>query len=204
LQENEEIDPVVVAIRLLDALSERRAIKPKERKRPMANVNKNDKTVQLDTCATAIVATFPATQTWVFAGTTYIRDAFVGVLRGCINATQTTRADHDQWRASVHAEKQQYALLRPALASFKKELEAQYGPQSTKLAEYGFTPAHPPVKTAATKAESAAKAKATKQAKKAAIAALPPHPPAQPAAPAAAPAAPAAAPALPGSVPTKS
>jgi hypothetical protein len=155
----------------------------------MATKSKNNKTVELDTCATAVTANFPASQTWVFAETTYTRDGFVGLLRGCITATQTTKANHDTWRASVQAEKQQYAQLRPALASFKKDLEAQYGATSTKLAEYGFTPAHPPVKSAATKAKSAAKASATKAAKKSAVAAVTTHTPAEPPAPAAAPAA---------------
>jgi hypothetical protein len=170
----------------------------------MATQSKNDKTVQLDTCATAVAANFPATQTWVFAGTTYTRDGFVGLLRGCIAATQTTKANHDTWRASVQTEKQQYTQLKPALAAFHRQLEVQYGPESPKLAEYGFAPAHPPVKSAATKAKSAAKATATKAAKKSAIAAVTAHAPAEPAAPAGASAAPTAPAGTQAPVPAKS
>ncbi len=149
----------------------------------MGNVKKNDQTVQLDTCATAVTTTFPQSQTWVFEGTTYTRDGFVGLLRGCIAATQKTKADHDTWHASVVAEKQQYDVLKPALAAFKKQLEVQYGADSPELAKYGFAPGHAPVKSAETKAKSAAKANATKAAKKAAVAAVKAPAAAEPVAP---------------------
>jgi septal ring factor EnvC (AmiA/AmiB activator) len=147
----------------------------------MATTSKNDLNATLTTCANGLTANFPATQSWVFGGKTYKRGDIVGMLQATITASQTTQTSHTTWLASVEAEKAQLAALHPVLASLKKALELEWGSTSTKLAEFGFEPARPPTKTAASKAASAAKARATRAAKKAAVASVetPPKPAAE-------------------------
>jgi hypothetical protein len=150
----------------------------------MATTKKNDITASLTTCATGLTANYPATQTWTFNQKPYKRGDILNMLQASITALQTTKADHDTWLASVEAEQAALAELHPVLASLKKALEAEWGATSNKMAEFGFDPAKPPVKTAATKAASAAKGRATRAAKKAAVAAVEsPAAPATPAAP---------------------
>lgn len=136
----------------------------------MANIKKTDLTANLTTCANGLTANYPATQSWVFETKTYTRGDILNMLQAVVTAAQTTKAAHDAWLAAVAAEQAQLATLRPVLTSLHKQLEAQWGAASTKMAEFGYTPEKPPVKTAASKAAAAAKAKATRAAKKAALA----------------------------------
>jgi hypothetical protein len=138
----------------------------------MATISKNDQTANLSTCSAGITANYPATQAWVLDGKSYQRSDVLSLLQVAIAATQTTKTNHDLWAASVQAEKGVMTGLAPVLAALKKALESQWGPSSTKMAEFGFVPAKPVVKTAASKAASAAKARATRAAKKAALASV--------------------------------
>jgi hypothetical protein len=147
--------------------------------------NKNDLAANLATCVNGLTANYPATESWVFNGTTYKRGDIINMLQACIQAALTTKSDHDAWRGSIEVERGLVAQLHPVLGALKKALEAEWGATSAKMAEFGFTPAKAPTKTAASKAASAAKAQATRSKKKAALGAVTAAPtaPAQPAAP---------------------
>jgi hypothetical protein len=150
----------------------------------MTTTSKIEIATNLTTCASGITANYPATQSWVFNGKTYQRADVLTMLQGCIQAAQTVKTTNEAWRASVESENGLLAALHPVLAALKKALEAQWGATSSKMAEFGFTPARPPVKTAASKAASAAKASATRKAKKAALATVGKTAAAQPSTPA--------------------
>ena len=152
----------------------------------MTTTSKTEISANLTTCATGLTANYPPTQSWVFNGKTYQRADILNLLQGCIQAAQTTKTTNEAWRASVEAENGLLAALHPVLGALKKALEAQWGATSTKMAEFGFTPARPQVKTAASKAASAAKASATRKAKKAALATVGTTAAAQPSTPTAA------------------
>ena len=156
----------------------------------MTTKKKNDIAATLTTCANGLTANYPATQSWVFNAKTYKRGDILNMLQAAIAAAQTTQADHDAWRGSVETEKGVLAGLHPVLGALKKALESEWGATSTKMAEFGFAPAKPPVKTAASKAASAAKARATRAAKKAAVNAVGTPAPVSPPAPSPTPTAP--------------
>ena len=133
-------------------------------------LKKNDATANLVTCANGLTANYPATKSWVLGTKTYQRGDILNLLQAAIAASLKTKADHATWLGSSEAEQAVLAALHPVLALLKKSLESEWGATSTKMGEYGFEPAKPPVKTAASKAASAAKSRATRAAKKAALA----------------------------------
>lgn len=135
----------------------------------MANNSKNDKVTMMTVCEAGITANFAATDSWVLLGKTYKRGDILAGLAACIQASQKTKVDHDAWRASASAEREQYDEFRPVLAAFKKVVESEFGETSTKMVEFGWEPAKPAVKSAEVKAAAATKARKTKAAKKAAL-----------------------------------
>jgi hypothetical protein len=151
----------------------------------MTTTNRNDLTAQLTSFSAALTADYPDTETWVLNKVPYKRGDLLAMVTACIQALATAAADHRTWIASTADAKAKKTALTPVLAAFKRTLEAEYGEGSTKLAQYGYVPAHAPVKDAATKAASAAKAKATRAAKKAALAGVTAQAAAVPATPAA-------------------
>jgi len=136
----------------------------------MPSIKKSDFTASLTACADGLTANYPATQSWVFDTKTYTRGDILNMLQAAVAAVQTTKAAHDAWRAAVTAEKGQVAQLRVVLDALHKALESQWGASSTKMAEFGFSPEKPVVRTAASKATGVAKARVTRAAKKAALA----------------------------------
>ncbi|HEY3818304.1 MAG TPA: hypothetical protein VGL81_14090 [Polyangiaceae bacterium] len=136
----------------------------------MATIKKTDLAASYTTCSNGLTANYPATQSWVFETKTYTRGDLLNMLQAAITASQNTKAAHDAWLAAVASEQTQLATTKPVLASLHKSLEAQWGATSTKMAEFGYEPEKPPVRTAASKAAAVAKAKATRAAKKAALA----------------------------------
>lgn len=107
----------------------------------MSTTKKNDVSANLTTCANGLTNNYPATQTWVFNGVTYKRGDILGLLAACTQAAQKTKADHDTWRGSVEVEREKLAELHPVLGALKKQLEAEWGAESPKMAEFGFAPA---------------------------------------------------------------
>src|ERR1700722_904906 len=136
----------------------------------MPTIKKSDLTATLTACANGLTANYPATQSWVFDTRTYTRGDILNMPQAATTAVQTTKSAHDAWLAAVTAEKGQVVQLRLVLDALHKALESQWGATSTKMAEFGFTPEQPAVRTAASKAASVAKARVTRAAKKAALA----------------------------------
>lgn len=153
--------------------------------------NKNDLAASLVACVNGLTNNYPDTQTWVFSGKTYKRGDIINMLQACMQAASKTKSDHDTWRGSVEVEKELLAQLHPVLGALKIALETEWGATSVKLAEFGFEPGKPHVKSAEGKAAGVAKARATRAAKKAALDAVKGGTAAAPGSPEAAPAAPA-------------
>lgn len=108
----------------------------------------------------------------ILGGVSTTQAALSAIFQAAIQA----QTDLDDARAVVAAKVQAHkAALAAAAAAevlLRRYAEATYGPTSTVLEDFGFTPAKPAEKSAAVKAESAAKATATRKAKKAALAAV--------------------------------
>ena len=136
----------------------------------MATTKKNDIAATLTTCANGLTANYATTQSWVLGTKTYARGDILNMLQAAITAAQNTQAAHDAWLAAVAGEQAQLGQLRPVLNDLHDALGAEWGRTNPKMAEFGFTPDKPAVRTAEQKAASVAKARATRAAKKAALA----------------------------------
>jgi len=89
----------------------------------------------------------------------------VAELNGFVSAAQTTDADYNAWRNAVEAERATELQVRPLRANLKSILAGRYGKGGNKMAQFGFTPAKPVVKTSQSKTAAAVKAKATREAR---------------------------------------
>jgi hypothetical protein len=82
-----------------------------------------------------------------------------------VQATETTKASYQAYRADVQAERQIAAQVDPDRAAVRSVMEARYGKSGTQLLQYGFIPQKARQSTALSKATAVLKNEATRTAR---------------------------------------
>ncbi len=108
----------------------------------------------------------------VLGGASTTQAALNAIFQAAIQAQVDLDAAHTALAAKVQAHKSALAAAAAAEVLLHRWAEATFGPTSTVLADFGFTPEKPADRPVANKASGAAKASATRKAKKAAAAAV--------------------------------
>jgi hypothetical protein len=123
---------------------------------------------QYQTLVAGIVANLSSETSLPIDGGTYTIADLVSRFQDWIAAAEKAKASKNIWHSDVQSEREILAAVSPLLKGVQRYVEARYGEDSSKLAEFGFLPRKPRKVSADTKAASAAKAKATRAARKAA------------------------------------
>jgi hypothetical protein len=89
----------------------------------------------------------------------------VKLVQSSIDAANAIAPARAKWTAAVQASRASTKKLVPILQGLRAYLVNTYGPTSTVLVDFGFSPTKTVVKTPEVKAEAAVKAKATRKAR---------------------------------------
>jgi len=134
-----------------------------------ANASNHGTKVDLQAMYQAVIAGLlayyqPGDQFLMKAGT-FTRDELVDQFQGFVAAAEKTKADNQVWRQDVQSERELQLTVQPLRAGVRGIVQARFGKGGAQLLQFGFPPAKPAVRTAASKLLAAQKAAATREAR---------------------------------------